>query len=339
MKFRNSLLLIVLGLGIAAVPAFLWMNQAREENARDVDVAREALMGSDQFRPLRPAQKLNAEKIALGELLFNDKRLSRDNTVSCASCHNLKQGGVDGRASALGIGNQVGEINTPTVFNTALNIAQFWDGRAATLEAQAAGPVHNPAEMGSNWTEVEAKLREAGDLKDAFDRIYRNGIKGANIADAIAEFERSLITTDSPFDQWLQGKEDALSPEQKQGYNLFRNYGCASCHQGQNLGGNMFQKFGIFAPFKPKERELRKSDLGRFNLTGDESDKGVFRVPSLRNVAVTPPYFHDGSVPDLDTAVAVMGRVQLGREIPPPDRRLIIAFLQSLTGKYRGKPL
>lgn len=295
--------------------------------------------GGGRFHPLRPPGPLNTEKVALGEALFRDPRLSHDNSISCASCHDLGRGGADGRSSAVGIGGQQGEINTPSVFNAALNFAQFWDGRATTLEQQARGPVHNPAEMGSSWPEVVAKLSAAGDYNDTFRRLFAGGLTGDNIAAAIAEYERSLVTPDSRFDEWLLGNEEALSADEKAGFRLFRDFGCGSCHQGVNLGGNMYQKFGIFAPFTPPGRGLRASDLGRFNVTGDTADKGVFKVPSLRNVTRTAPYFHDGSSPSLEDAVAVMARVQLGREISESDRRQIVAFLGTLTGKYKGKPL
>ena len=166
-----------------------------------------------------------------------------------------------------------------------------------------------------------------------------NNITGANIAQAIATFERSLLTPGGRFDAWLAGDKAALSSEEKAGYRLFKDLGCASCHQGANVGGNMYQKFGIFADFRPTGRAPRKSDLGRFNVTGRNEDRAVFKVPGLRNVALTAPYFHDGSAPDLPTAVSTMARVQLGRTITPEENRLIVAFLGSLTGRYQDKSL
>ena len=294
---------------------------------------------SGRFRPLLDLPHLDPDRVALGQALFHDPRLSHDNSIACATCHDLARGGIDGRQAAIGLRGQRGELNTPTVFNAALNFAQFWDGRAASLEEQAAGPVHNPVEMGSSWAEVVAKLAAAGDYNQAFARQFADGLTGANIAAAIAEFERSLVTPGARFDEWLLGNEEALSADEKAGFRLFRDFGCGSCHQGVNLGGNMYQKFGIFAPFVPAGRALRSSDLGRYNVTHVAADKGVFKVPSLRNVALTAPYFHDGSVATLDRAVAVMAKVQLGRDLAPRERRLIVAFLHTLTGKSQGKPL
>lgn len=289
--------------------------------------------------PLPRSVEGDPAKVALGEALFSERRLSRDDSVSCADCHALDAGGTDRRPVSVGVDGRKGEVNSPTVFNTGFNFAQFWDGRATTLEEQVGGPVHNPLEMDSNWDQVAAKLKAAPRYVTAFRALYQDGITGANIADAIAAFERSLITPDSRFDNWLRGERKALTTDELAGYRLFKRFGCASCHQGVNLGGNMFQKFGIFADFVPAGRPPRKSDLGRFNVTGRAEDRGVFKVPGLRNVALTAPYFHDGSVADLPAAVATMARVQLGREVSAEEVRLIVAFLGTLTGRYRGKPL
>lgn len=296
---------------------------------------------AEPIQPLLPPVGLNPEKVALGQALFSDPRLSHDNTIACASCHSLKPplAGSDGRVTALGILGQEGEMNTPTVFNSALNFAQFWDGRASTLEEQAGGPVHNPKEMASNWQEVIGKLSKAKDYPEAFDRLYHDGITSANIVDAIAAFERSLITTGSRFDNWLLGQNEALNEQEQEGYRLFKEFGCVSCHQGANIGGNMYQKFGIFGDFLPAGRSPRASDLGRYNVTHKDEDRFVFKVPSLRNVARTAPYFHDGSARDLPSAVATMARVQLGREISPREIALIVQFLEATTGRYLDQPL
>ena len=215
---------------------------------------------------------------------------------------------------------------------------QFWDGRAASLEEQAAGPVHNPLEMGSNWPEVIAKLSKDDRYRQEFNRIYKAGISGETIVDAIATYERTLLTLNSPFDRYLRGDKEALNSLEHAGLRLFLDYGCASCHQGAALGGNMFQQFGVMDNYF-ENRAPSKADLGRFNVTGLVSDKHVFKVPSLRNVGVTPPYFHDGSVESLEEAVVVMGRYQLGREITGDDVKALAAFLRTLTGEWEGKKL
>lgn len=240
--------------------------------------------------------------------------------------------------TSVGIGGAMGTFNSPTVFNSGFNFAQFWDGRAATLEEQAAGPIHNPIEMGSNWQEVLAKLNTDRDYIKDFDSVYPDGITPDNIVDAIATFERTLVTPDSRFDQYLLGDENALSDGEKKGYQLFQDYGCTSCHQGINIGGNMFQRFGILKGYF-KDNKITSSDLGQFNVTGLEEDRHVFKVPGLRNIAVTQPYFHDGSATTLEEVVLTMGLYQLGRIIPKTDIDLIVAFLHTLTGKWQGKEL
>lgn len=288
--------------------------------------------------PLPPVPALPPNKVALGRKLFHDPRLSGDNSISCASCHDLSAAGVDRRQFPVGIRGQNGNINTPTVFNASLNIAQFWDGRAKTLEDQALGPIHNPVEMGSNLREVIGKLNADKEYPHAFRQIYPDGINAANISDAIANFERTLLTHNSRFDRHLLGEKGSVTPDEIEGYQRFVNYGCASCHQGAGVGGNMFQRFGVMDDFF-RGREITKADLGRFNVTGDEADRHVFKVPSLRNVAATAPYFHDGSAATLEKAIEVMGLFQLGKALSSEDVRLIASFLRSLNGEWEGQLL
>lgn len=283
--------------------------------------------------PLAPIPGLNPARVALGELLFRDKRLSADQSIACISCHDLARGGADGRRFSVGIGGALGEINAPTVFNSAYSIAQFWDGRAANLEEQAAGPIHNPKEMGSNWAEVMARLGADQRLRREFVRAYPDGLTADNVANAIASFERSLVTLDSRYDRYLGGEAQFLTPLELEGARRFSELGCSSCHQGALLGGNMFQKFGVLKDYFAG-RVPSRSDLGRYNLTQREEDRHVFKVPSLRNVALTAPYFHDGSVDSLDQAVIIMGRYQLGIELLPQDVAALVAFLHSLTGVW-----
>jgi len=298
-----------------------------------------AVSPNEPIKPLPLALNLNPDKVALGEQLFNDKRLSHDNTIACVSCHDLQKGGTDRLPRSFGINNAKGDINTPTVFNSGFNFRQFWDGRAASLEEQIDGPVHNPKEMGSHWQEVIGKLKKDAAYPKAFKALYSDGINAKNIKDAIATFERSLITPNARFDQYLRGDETALTDEEKQGYALFKQYGCVACHQGVNIGGNMYQVFGALNNYFERRGNITKADLGRFNVTGKKYDRHKFKVPSLRNVALTAPYFHDGTADTLEKAVDVMAKYQLGRKIPRRKKRLIIKFLKTLTGTYQGKEL
>ena len=298
------------------------------EQTGAVDVTSRA---AADLQPLPAVPRLPPAKVALGRSLFHDVRLSRDNTIACASCHDLATAGHDGRRFSVGVAGAVGSVNAPTVFNAALNVAQFWDGRAGTLEEQAAGPVHNPLEMASDWATVIAKLNADAVLVGEFRRIYGAGPSAERIVDAIATFERTLLTEDAPFDRYLRGDVDALDIRAKAGLRLFREVGCASCHQGANIGGNMFQRFGVISP-PPADPADQPGNLGRFNVTGRDEDRHVFKVPSLRNVALTAPYFHNGSAATLEEAVAIMGRSQLGRDLSADEIDLLVAFLASLTG-------
>lgn len=285
--------------------------------------------------PLPEAPVVPADKVALGERLFADKRLSSDGTVSCLSCHDLKAGGADGRPTARGVQGRTGTVNTPTVFNAHLNFVQFWDGRARTLADQAAGPILNPLEMASNWPDVLAMLRADPVYVVQFQTSYGGDMSPQTVTDAIATYEKTLVTPNSRFDRYLRGQGDALTALELKGYRSFLALGCASCHQGVGIGGNLFQPFGIFLT-RPVSGAEPPSDLGRYNVTGQVSDKGVFKVPSLRNVALTAPYFHDGSVATLEEAVWWMGRAQLGRELSVTDVAALSAFLRTLTGEWRG---
>ena len=293
----------------------------------------------EPIKPIPTDVRLDPKKVALGERFFNDKRLSGDNSISCASCHNLAKGGVDGLQFSVGIGGAKGPINAPTVFNSSLNFRQFWDGRAGSLEEQAAGPVHNPKEMGSNWSEVLVKLTKDTALVDQVKQSYPDGMLGKNIQDAIAVFERSLTTPNARFDKYLRGDKSSLTSDELRGYQLFKSYGCVACHQGVNVGGNMFQNFGVMGDYFAKRGNMTDADLGRYNVTKSASDKHVFKVPSLRNVALTAPYFHDGSTKTLEDAVDVMFKYQLGRPASAQDKELIVKFLHTLTGEHKGKSM
>ncbi len=281
----------------------------------------------------------NAEKAALGKLLFHDKRLSSDNSIACSSCHDLKLGGTDRQQVSTGVNGAKGMVNAPTVFNSRFNFRQFWDGRAESLEAQASGPVHNPVEMASNWPQVIGKLEQDSEFMQKFNAIYDDGLSDKNIVDAIASFERTLITPNSRFDQFLRGNEDALTQNEKEGYQLFMDYGCSSCHQGINMGGNMYQKLGILEAYFSAAESKLNLNLGRYNQTGREEDRHVFKVPSLRNIGLTSPYLHLGDIENLEDVIIVMAKYQLGREIPDEDIQTIKAFLLTLNGEWQGQLL
>jgi cytochrome c peroxidase len=287
--------------------------------------------------PISPlvAPRLDAAKVALGERLFSDRRLSHDGSVACATCHDLPRGGADRRSVSIGIGGAVGQLNSPTVYNAGLNIKQFWDGRADTLEAQVSGPLTGRLEMGSSWPEVEAKLRQDPDYTRSFEAIYPDGVRPDNVKDALATFERSLVAVDSRFDRFLRGQSSAITADEARGYEAFKAYGCAACHQGANVGGNMFETLGVAGDYFGDRGHVTEADYGRYNVTRREEDRFQFRVPSLRLAVLTAPYFHDGSVESLADAIDIMARYQLGRPIPDDDRALIIAFLGTLPGKLR----
>jgi cytochrome c peroxidase len=273
-------------------------------------------------------------KVRLGERLFGDARLSGDGARSCASCHDLERGGGDGRDRPTGADGRPLDFNAPTVFNAALSFRLNWRGNFRSLEEQAEAVLLDARLMGTTWEELLGKLRADPTYRDAFVRAFGgDGPEPWQVLDALAAFQRSLLTPDARFDRWLRGEHGALAPEEERGYRLFKDYGCVACHQGVNVGGNLFQRFGVFAA-RPATTE---ADLGRFAVTGEERDRGVFRVPSLRNVAATPPYFHDGGEPSLAGAVRTMVRSQLGRSMTEDEVDLVVRFLRTLTGEYRGR--
>lgn len=277
-----------------------------------------------------PDNPLTDEKIALGRMLYFDARLSKNQDVSCNSCHALDSYGVDGQPTSPGHKGQLGGRNSPTVYNAGAHVAQFWDGRAADLEEQAGGPVLNPVEMAMpDEASVLKVLNSVPGYVEAFKKAFpadKAPVTYANMTQAIGAFERKLVTP-APFDKYIQGDEGALTDAQKKGLNTFVESGCTACHNGPELGGKAYFKLGMVKPW-PSE-----SDLGRFDVTKNEADKMVFRVPTLRNVAKTGPYFHDGSVKDLDDAVQKMAVHQLGRELTSQQVAEIVSFLDSLTGE------
>ena len=292
----------------------------------------------EPIQPIPLTLKQDPARVEIGRLLFRDTRLSGNGRVSCASCHDLGQGGGDGRARSPGLHGTLTGVNAPTVLNAALNFKQFWNGRADSLEAQVDLVVRNPVEMGSSWAEVVQTVARDASYRSAFAASYPDGVTKANIQSAIAAFERTLITPNSRFDKFLRGDVNAISASEKAGYATFKQYGCVACHQGVNVGGNMFQKFGVIGNYLQAKERPSPADLGRYLVTHDERDRYVFKVPSLRNVALTAPYFHDASARTLEQAVDVMFRYQLGREASMADKAAIIAFLGTLTGELEGRP-
>ncbi len=283
----------------------------------------------EPIKPIEPVRVSNPALVELGKKLFFDPRLSKSGFISCNSCHNLSMGGSDNLPTSIGDHWQRGPINSPTVLNSKLSLAQFWDGRAANLEEQAGGPIANPGEMAFTHELAIQVISSIPEYVSAFEKV--SGSRTVDIAQvkrAIAAFEETLVTPDSRFDHWLQGDDGALTKEELAGYQLFKETGCTTCHNGPAAGGTSFRKMGVKAAYvttNPKQ--------GRFDVTGDEMDRMRFKVPTLRNVELTYPYFHDGAAKTLPEAVTTMARLQLGREFTPAETEQVVAFLDTLTGQ------
>ncbi len=286
---------------------------------------------AEPILPIPLSMSLDPRKVELGRRLFGERQLSHDDTLSCASCHSLSRGGNDGREVSVGSGGKAGRRNAPTVLNSAFNFRQFWDGRAESLEDQIDGPLLNPVEMATTWDEVVAKLTRSATYVADFRAIYGSLIRPEFIKEALATYERSLITPGSRFDRFLRGDPSAVTDLEKRGYQVFKRRGCVSCHQGVNVGGNFFARFGVMREATPAPEIQEGQDLGRYEITRRPRDLGVFKVPGLRNVASTAPYFHDGSVSSLKEAVSLMADFQLGLQMSGEEIDLVVAFLKTLT--------
>ncbi|GAB3481569.1 cytochrome c peroxidase [Azotobacter salinestris] len=294
----------------------------------------------DAVKPITSTFPVDPAKVALGEKLYHDTRLSADDTVSCASCHALDKGGVDRLDVSVGVGGAKGPINSPTVFNSVFNLHQFWDGRAADLQEQAGGPPMNPLEMAStSWQQIVGKLTQDAALSAEFAALYPAGISADSITDAIAEFEKTLVTPNSRFDLFLKGRSDALSSVEKEGYELFKTAKCATCHVGEAMGGQSFELMGVKKDYFADRGNVSEVDHGRYNVTRDPKDMYRFKVPTLRNVALTAPYFHDASARTLEEAVDKMAEYQVGVKLSEDEVGKIVAFLNTLNGEYQGKTL
>lgn len=282
----------------------------------------------EPIQPITPAKVTNPALVELGKKLYFDPRLSKSGFISCNSCHNLSMGGTDNIKTSIGHNWQEGPINAPTVLNSSLNLAQFWDGRAADLKAQAGGPIANPGEMAFSHTLAINVLQSipayVGEFKKAFGS---ETVDIEKVTKAIAAFEETLVTPNSRFDKWLKGDKKALSKNELAGYQLFKDSGCVACHNGPAVGGNSFQKMGVVEAYKASSPAE-----GRSAVTGKDADRFNFKVPTLRNVEMTYPYFHDGAANTLKEAVDTMGRLQLGKKFSDDENAKIVAFLKTLTG-------
>ncbi|GLP95444.1 cytochrome b6 [Paraferrimonas sedimenticola] len=286
-------------------------------------------MAKEPIQVIEPVKITEPEKVELGKMLFFEPRLSKSGFISCNSCHNLSLGGVDALTTSIGHEWQEGPINSPTVLNADYQLAQFWDGRAKDLKEQAAGPIANPKEMGFTHELAVATVASMPAYQARFEAIYgKDSVNIDNITDAIAEFEKTLVTPNSPFDLYLKGDKDAISASAKSGYQLFKDKGCATCHNGPAVGGTMYMKMGLINPFhtdNPAE--------GRIAVTGNEADRNVFKVPTLRNIELTYPYFHDGQTWTLEEAVNTMADIQLAKSLTEEQTADMVEFLKSLTGE------
>lgn len=287
-----------------------------------------SVTAQEPISPIEPVKEINLAMVELGKKLYFDPRLSKSGFISCNSCHNLSMGGTDNLKTSIGHNWQQGPINSPTVLNSSLNMAQFWDGRAADLKEQAGGPIANPGEMAFTHTLAIEVLESIPAYVTEFTQVFGpDCINIDQVTEAIAEFEKTLVTPNSRFDQWLMGDTKAITTEELAGYQLFKNSGCIACHMGPALGGTSFQKMGLVAPY-----ETKNAAEGLAGVTGKDADRFKFKVPTLRNVEMTYPYFHDGEAATLSEAVDIMGRLQLGKKFEKTDIDQIVAFLKTLTG-------
>jgi cytochrome c peroxidase len=325
---------------VASLLVILWQRFTTFQPVAVITPARVEITQTDEpIQPIPLEIAADKPKVALGEQLFQDVRLSKNSQKSCLSCHSFSLGGADRIAHSIGIDGATTRVNTPTVFNARFNFRFNWDGKFTNLADHLDALMNNPRTMGTQWPTAIRSIQQVPAYARSFSQIYRDGVTAINIKDALVAYELSLNTPNARFDRFLLGDKTALTATEKEGYRLFKNYGCVSCHQGVNIGGNMFQAFGVIGNYLTDRGQIKPADLGRFNVTKNEPDLFLFRVPSLRNVAVTAPYFHDGSAQNLTNAIEQMTKYQLGRSLAKKQIELIAEFLGTLTGEYRGKPL
>lgn len=319
----------------------MMLNWAKRYRAKNYSLGTNAVeFANEPVQAIPESVSVDQRKADIGFKLYHDVRLSSDNTISCASCHGLNTGGVDNDRFSKGVNGQRGGINAPTTFNAVHNFVQFWDGRATDLQQQAAGPPLNPVEMAStSWEQIAEKLAADKALSEQFLLLYPEGYTEHSITDAIQEFEKTLITPNSQFDKYLKGDKSALSKEELAGYELFKKYECATCHVGVNLGGQTYEKMGLHADYFGIRGDITEADYGRFAQTQENYDKHRFKVPTLRNIALTWPYFHDGSYALMEEAADVMALYQVGHTLTDDEKSKLVAFFHTLTGEYQGKLL
>ncbi len=341
---KNIQSLFGVGFLLAGLMFFFWKPSVVARHITELPLSQlyaGTSLGQAAIQPLPQTHGLDPEIVALGRQLFMDTRLSEDN-VSCISCHNIHEAGADSRKVSIDISGGDDIMNTPTLFNVGFNASLTWIGQHISLEEQVDMVLANSRHMNGNWDNVLQRLALDPNYVKRFNQLYEKGLSRDTVKHAIAYFERSLITPDAAFDRYLRGDKDAITDDQKSGYELFRQFGCISCHQGMNIGGNVSARLGTFLnPFEGSAFDSRQRayNLGRYSFTGKDEDKRVFRVPSLRNVAKTPPYFHTGMISDLEQAVKFMAKYQVGRAISDEDARLIAEFLRSLSGRYEGRQI
>jgi cytochrome c peroxidase len=293
-----------------------------------------APVGDEPLAPLPAAPHVDPQRAALGMRLFGTANLSSDGQVSCATCHPIDRAGADGFVHSRGANGSVTALNTPTIYNVSFNFRFNWNGAYTKLEDALDAPI--ALTLGTTWAAIETQLRAAPDWQTAFEAAYPDAVTTANIKDALSRYIDTLATPGARFDQYLEGDTDALTNDERRGYEAFKALGCATCHQGANVGGNMFQRLGVMHDYFQARLDQggpspSAADLGRYETTKQHADRHVFRVPSLRNVALTPPYFHDGSEPTLELAVAEMGYLQLGKRLSDDEVSLLVGFLKTLT--------
>lgn len=341
MKRRSYLPFLILAYAVLALAPWWWLDSSQSSASITETPFTESTpsgaAGKEPIQPIPQHVELNKDKVTLGERLFYDYRFSPDGSMACATCHILKKGGTDNQSHSRRVDGKLTTTNALTIFNSSLNFRLHWNGEFARFEDQIDRVLS--VSLKTTWQDIIHKLKQDPDYVSEFSRIYRDGMQISTIKDAIETYERSLITPNSRFDRYLRGDQQAITEQEKRGYYLFKSYGCIACHQGVNVGGNMFQKFGVMNGYFADRGNITQADLGRFNITHQEEDRYRFRVASLRNVALTAPYFHDGSAQTLEDAIKIMARYQLGRPIPQQDIEYIIAFLKTLTGQYKGKSL
>lgn len=308
---------------------FVWQKPHMAESTQILTTTYDVKVVPGAIQPIPTLKAIDEQWVKLGRALFHSPLLSKDNTISCASCHNINQGGDDGFPVSTGIDGQLGSRNSPTVLNAVFSFRQFWDGRSPDLADQAQGPIHNPIEMGSTFNEVINKLSKAPEFVATFERLNPEGITSQAIIKALVTFEESLITPNAAIDRYLLGDSDALTQQQKLGLEKFTSFGCVSCHQGVNIGGNLYQRLGRISEVPKKLLD----DEGRFVLTQHKNDQFVFKVPSLRNITLTAPYFHNGSVSGLEEAVTIMAKGQLGLDLSKQDIEDLLALFEAFSGQ------